>query len=227
MFTKHPNAHTTAMFGIFSCVLVFMGAFASAWFYSGRTHEQYSIFNHFISELGNTNYSGHAYFFNDAMIVAGLTIMVFMVGVTKLLVSKSRYALLASGLVAGLLCSLVGYYSSDQFDIHFVVAGGFFNCTLLSSLIFCFTVVREKGKGYFPPMLAMVGILPVVTLGVFILLQASHTNDFRNGHVHGLFYARPAFWALPFAEWLVAISLMAWILIISGYLYYRQLKEVA
>lgn len=192
----------------------------SAWFYSGRTHESYSFFNHFISELGNRNYSGHAYFFNGAMILAGIPIIIFMTGVGRLLDTRIRYPMLLTGILSGILCILLGYYSSDRFDIHIKVALAQFNAMLLSSVFFSIAVLRERDSGYFRRWLAYAGTFPIVCIVAFLGIEYSHQADVRSGHVHQLLYHRPAFWPLPFMEWMVFFSLIIWVALICSYLLY-------
>ena len=208
----------TSASGLFAFAVIATGAAMSAWFYSGRTGEPYSFFNHFISELGNKNYSGHAYFFNDAMLLSGIPVAIFMIGISTLLQSRIRYALRITGALSGLLCILLGIFSSDQFDIHIKVALGQFNMMLLSSLLFSAAVLRERDSGHFSRWLAYAGALPVICIVSFLSVEFIHRADMRNGHIHNLLYTRPAFWPLPFLEWTVFFSLIVWVAMICGYL---------
>ena len=216
---------STAYFGFTAFSLIVLGATMSAWFYSGRTNEHYSFFNHFISELGNRTYSSHAYFFNDAMMLGGLPVMVFMYGIYTMLQSRIRYVFLLTGLLAGLLCILLGHFSSDRYEIHIKVALGQFNTMLVSSILFSLTVLREGAKSYFPRWIAYIGALPIVCIIGFLSIEYSHQADMKNGHIHQLLYHRPALWPLPFMEWVVFFSLIVWIALICGYLVYASRLE--
>ncbi|MCW3126534.1 MAG: rane protein of unknown function [Bacteroidetes bacterium] len=216
----------TAMSGLIAFAMITIGALLSAWFYSGRTGEPYSFLNHFISELGNRTYSGHAYFFNDAMLLAGLPIMIFMTGIWSLLRSRIRYAFVIPGLLSGLLCILLGYYSSDRFDIHIKVALCQFNAMLISSLLFSAAVVRERDTGHFSRWLGYAGAIPVLCIIAFLGVEFTHQQDMTNGHNHLLLYHRPDFWPLPFLEWLVFFSLITWIALICGYLIVNNVKSI-
>ncbi len=215
----------TAYSGLGAFAIISAGAILSAWFYSGRTNEPYSFFNHFISELGNRNYSGHAYFFNNAMMLAGIPIIIYMSGISQMLRSRVRYAFLLSGLLSGVFCILLGYYSSDNFNIHIKVALAQFNAMLLSSIFFSIAVLRERDRGYFPSWLAYIGGLPIICIISFLFVEYTHQQDIRSGHIHQLLYHRPAFWPLPFMEWLVFFSLITWVALICGYLRYSVVRS--
>ena len=215
----------TSASGLFAFSVIAIGAALSALFYSGRTGEPYSFFNHFISELGNKNYSGHAYFFNDALQLSGIPIMIFMTGICMLLQSRLRYALLVSGVLSGILCILLGIFSSDRFDIHIKVALGQFNMMLVSSVLFSAAVLRERDRGRFAHGLGYVGALPVVCIVSFLAVEYTHREEMKNGHIHHLLYVRPAFWPLPFLEWTVFFSLLVWVAMICSYLVLTQMKE--
>jgi len=222
---KNFTIRVTAYSGFVAFSVITFGAILSAWYYSGRTGESYSFFNHFISELGNKKYSGHAFFFNDAMMIAGIPVILFMTGIYVLLTSRVRHAFLLTGILAGILCTLLGYYSSDRFDIHIKVAMGQFNTMLLSSMLFSIAVLRERDSGYFPRWLGYAGVLPILCIISFLAIEYTHQADFINGHIHQLLYQRPDFWPLPFMEWLVFFSLVTWIALICGYLIYIALQD--
>ena len=211
----------TAFSGISAFGIITVGAMLSAWFYSGRTNEPYSFFNHFISELGNKHYSSHAYFFNGAMLVGGIPVMIFMTGIYTLLSSRIRYAFVCTGLLSGVLCILLGYYSSDHYDIHIKVALAQFNAMLLSSILFSVAVLLERDRSYFNRWLAYAGALPIVCIISFLSIEYTHQQDAKNGHMHQLLYHRPDFWPLPFMEWMVFFSLIGWVAIICVYLVYK------
>ena len=212
----------TALSGLLSFLIIGIGAVLTAYYYSGRTQEHYSFFNHFISELGNMNYSSHGYYFNDSMMLAGVTLAFYMSGITRLLQHKLKSLLLLCGMLTGLSCSLLGYYSSDQFNIHYPLAVCLFNFALISAIIFSTIVLLEKDESFFPKWLVYAAAFPILTLITFIIVQFNHMTDFKNGHIHHLMYSRPAFWNLPFMEWMVFFSLGSWIVAISLHLYFRH-----
>jgi hypothetical membrane protein len=214
------NVLFTVISGLSAFLIITGGALLSAWYYSGRTHESYSFFNHFISELGNRNYSGHAYFFNGGMMLAGIPIIAFMIGISSLLSSRLRHPFLLAGVLSGILCILLGYYSSDRFDIHIKVAMAQFNAMLFSSTFFSIAVLREGDRGYFGRWLGYSGALPILCILSFLWIEYRHQQDVWSGHVHQLLYHRPAFWPLPFMEWMVFFSLITWVALICGYLMY-------
>ena len=152
------------------------------------------------------------------MILSGIPVIIFMVGISSLLRSRIRYVFVATGALSGVLCILLGIYSSDQLAIHLKVALGQFNTMLLSSLLFSTAVLLERGSGHFSRWLGYAGSIPVISISAFLAVEYTHRQDMINGHNHQLMYHRPDFWPLPFLEWLVFFSLILWVAIICAYL---------
>jgi hypothetical protein len=213
--------YAVASSGIGVFFLVTLGAVTTAHYYQGRTLEPYSFLNHFISELGNKDYSNQAYYFNDAMKLAGPLILAFMLGVSNLLTHRLRYALKLLGILTSILCTLLGFFSSDQFDIHIRVALCLFSAMLLSAMVFSAAVLCEGSQSFFPRWVGRLGIGPIICIIVFLAIEATHRQDFKNGHLHHLLYNRPTIWVLPLSEWTVFFSLIVWMLAICSYLLFR------
>ena len=61
-------------------LILLLSALMPAAFYIGRENETYSFLNHFISELGEIGVSPFAYIFNGGLILGGICISSFMLG---------------------------------------------------------------------------------------------------------------------------------------------------
>ena len=63
--------------GLVGSIIVSLGSLITALFYHGEQGEKYSLFNHYISELGQYGVSQLALLFNISLIVGGLFFFVF------------------------------------------------------------------------------------------------------------------------------------------------------
>ena len=72
--------------------VIVLGALLSAVAYRGAVGEPYSPFNHFISELGQVGVSRLAAVFNAGLIVGGLLLIPFMLGLGAWLLGSAAGA---------------------------------------------------------------------------------------------------------------------------------------
>jgi hypothetical membrane protein len=69
-----------AFFGLAGSLLIVITMLSAGWVYRGKQDEKYSVFNHFISELGEMGVSKAAPAFNWGLILSGLILIPFVVG---------------------------------------------------------------------------------------------------------------------------------------------------
>ena len=98
----HPSSGSSGV------ALILLGAIASGLSYQGRTGEPYSLLNHFVSELGDTRYAARAWAFNAGLLLGGLLLTVFMLGVTARVRGSFRYLFGLAALITGVAGTLVG-----------------------------------------------------------------------------------------------------------------------
>ena len=225
----HRFARIAAIGGFMAVVMSLSGASLTGLMYTGRTQEHYSIFNHFISELGNYRWSRAALVFNGGLILAGIALIFFINGSALLLRTRLRYLLMACGTVSGILCSLVGVFSESRLSIHLTVAPLFFVLIFISVMIYCVAVWMERDHHFLMRWYALAGLPAAVFLFILIIQIQQNAAAFLagpKGAIAYTLYHRPAFWSLPFVEWMVFLSLLSMVGFFSYVLMRRSQLQV-
>ena len=122
-------------------LILLLSALMPAAFYIGRENETYSFLNHFISELGEIGVSPLAYIFNGGLILGGICISSFMLGMAIHIGGSWGLILGAIGLVTGISATLVGVFPMNQLEIHTAIANTFFYGGLLAALGYTLYVI--------------------------------------------------------------------------------------
>lgn len=222
----HRLAHIAAIAGMIGIFTILTGAFMSAMVFTGRTHEPYSILNHFISELGNKRWYSYAMFFNIGLMLAGIPLLVFLNASAMLLHSWLRYPMMVFGTISGVTCSLIGVYPESDFYVHITIAPIFFSATLLSLMIYCVGVWIEHHH-LLDRRYALAGVPAGVFLVVLLWELIINAQEFiagEQGAIVQMQYHRPEFWMLPFIEWMVLLSLLALVAFFSIVFYVKAKK---
>lgn len=208
----HRFARIASIGGIMSIATAVSGASVTGLLYSGRTQEHYSIFNHFISELGNYQWSKYAIFFNSGLVLCGIALIFFLNASAMLLRTPLlRTLLMICGTVSGIACSLVGVFSESNLPVHLTVAPIFFVMMFISVIIYCIAVWIETDHHLLDRRYVWAGVPAFVSLIALIVLLVQNAQAFLlgpQGEVFKTLYHRPDFWHLPFVEWMVFISLL-------------------
>jgi hypothetical membrane protein len=171
----------------------------------------YSIFNHFISELGHTQGSPYYFLFSFALCSAGICCAILLSGLHVMLQSKLSLVGLFFGLGSSLACFLVGVFPADtQLGPHLVAALVFFVGNLITAGLFSLAIVRSSPK--ISIQYAIPGFIVCITGLIFLSLPTETVVDFLKNRAT---YLRPDFWINAIFEWLVFFSLMIWICMIS------------
>ncbi len=192
-------------------VVVFLAAsLATAIGYSGQAGEAYSPLNHWVSELGQLGVSAFAPVFNAGVIIGGVCLVVFMIGLAASRPGWSRFVYGAAGAVAGIGGALVGAFPMNNSGPHGLAALTFFDASWIAVGLASLDFVLHPDMR-FPPWLAGVGVLTVVA---FPALLASLT-PLLGGTGLTAPSVRPAVWRAPLMEWLVLAGILAWVLTAS------------
>jgi hypothetical membrane protein len=174
--------------------------------YEGRAGEGYSPFNHFVSELGEVGVSSLATVFNIGLMIAGPCFVLFMVGLALSRSGGIRYAYGILGGISGFAGFFVGIFPMNDGTIHGVVAGTFFGLAWIAIGLASLDFVLDR-EPRFPWWLAILGGVTVLVSVAFLLVLA--------GEGLGVPSPRPGFLAVTSLEWLVVISVIAWVLATS------------
>jgi hypothetical membrane protein len=198
---------------ILSCFLI------SAIPFRDRLGRSYSIFTFFVSELGQMGQSTLAVIFNAGLVLGGLVLLAFMIGLRRHFTSRiGRLGVIIGALSAACAC-LVGVLPMNILYPHFTVASGFFYGCMAAILLFTLAVIKGDGaplpRWTILPGLAVFlvfGQYHIVTNEVFNLQTISTFRDF----IEIVPIIRPAsFWPLTFYEWLAVLAMNAWVILMS------------
>lgn len=198
-----------------SFILLF-GVLYSTIGFTGMKKEKYSIFNHFISELGDPRFSAKKNIFALTLIFSGSLMIFFSIGLGFLLHSIWGDITLFFGVVSSIFSILVGIFPEDKEQTHFALSGFYFITLFIYDLVFTLTIIFQPNLSI-SHWVIIVNIITMVLAFIFIidtlildkeeLALTYRPWEWENG--------RPRFWLNPFLEWLTFFGIIAWILNVS------------
>jgi len=210
--------HGSSFFGFGGCLLLLLAVVLPAPLYIGRNGERYSIFNHFISELGEVEVSKGAHYFNRCLFAAGWLYLPFAVALGLSIGNIWAKLGMVAGIGTAVACMLVAIFPMDQLERHIRVASTFFQSGLVTVILFTSAIwLQPADTAVIPKAVDVIGILCVLSYSLFLLfgvraLPGTEKTDFLNTDI---FEHRPRFWIVPVLEWLVFLSTIAWFLGLS------------
>lgn len=194
-----------------AAILVAAGA------YRGKEGERYSITRHFISELGETGVSRLAIVFNIGLVIGGILFTLMMPGVGAAINTVWGYLAMAGGIVAAVACIFVGIFPMNNIKPHTVAAMTYFRAGLAAVLLFSIAVILQPAERVVMPYFALFfSLLSVAAYAVFLVHagQVEKKAKTQSSLDTSEIKERPAFWWMPFLEWLVFFSTILWFLVI-------------
>ncbi|MBN2391955.1 MAG: DUF998 domain-containing protein [Anaerolineae bacterium] len=224
---KHRRRLATAAAGISGVAVILLGALITALAYEGREGQAYRFWNHFVSELGEVGVSRLASVFNGSLILGGVGIIIFMIGLTRLIPGWFRYVFAVAGLATGISGTLVGFFPMNRLQPHIQVAMQFFNMGLLAMTLFSLYVLFARQRT-FPRWFVVPGILATACFAAFLYLPTP--NDVSGGipTTQALVITnRPEVWWLSIMEWSAVLAVLGWVLLVSLYLWIQARKVPA
>lgn len=207
----------TILCGLLGPVILTAGCVVTALPFHGKKGEAYSLLNHFISELGFVGVSKLAEVFNGCLTTSGLVIAMFLAGLGRHFQTRLAHAAAVSGMVSGILCSLLGQITMNDLMVHLAVAFPFFFSGLLTVGLFSLVIVRDM-ENRLPKWLLVPGLLAFASFGAFLAypLIAWQTP----AEIIKLYHtARPDIWAIAILEWLVFLTVTTWMMLVSACLW--------
>jgi hypothetical membrane protein len=181
--------------------------------YEGAAGERYALINHWISELGEYANSELAWLFNAGLVVGGLAMAVFMLGVGRVIGHGWGGAIAVAGAIAGVSGALVGVFSMDQLQAHGAVALLFFFSAPIAIGIFTAWLIHLRPDDV-PRSLIWPGLFTIGVAAAFLTLL--FFGDTRSLAAPD---ERPDFWLITILEWLVLIGILAWTAALSAVLW--------
>jgi hypothetical membrane protein len=197
--------------GLATCLVLYSVIIITAIPYVGQQNESYSIFNHFISELGSTRFSANNLIYNYGVILAAILFGTFTFGLGAYAETKLAKVAVGLGMISSILCMGVGFVPEEHRIPHLVLALGFFSFAALATLLFSWSIWKEENNP-FPKYTAIHGVLVPISFAFFMSMPKGLMLLKR---AEGAMFVRPELWWLPFLEWVIFGLLTSWIFIVS------------
>jgi hypothetical membrane protein len=194
--------------------LIVLAVLYPIFLYHGKHGERFSLFNHFISELGEVGVSRAAWFFNAGLLLAGLVMLPYIVGLGIAFSSPLGWLGTAAGVIAVLGVAAVGVFPMNNIQPHTAAATTYFRAGLVMVFFFGLAIFfQPSGKAIIPQAANLLSLLAFLAYGAFLTLPLFRKKkETPSGNLDPEQEPeRPRIWAVPTLEWLVFFSTIAWL----------------
>jgi hypothetical membrane protein len=201
------------LFGILGTLIIILGIGTSALHYQGKQEERFSVLNHFISELGEVGISPSAGLFNLGMILGGLTLVPYMVGLGFWFDSLAGWLGSATGVVAVLGVAAVGIFPVNNLAAHVRAAMTYFRSGLIMVFFFALAILFQPASLHPIPQTAnMLSVLAFLPYAAFLFLSGRRYDQNQAEALDPQMESvRPRISLLPILEWAVFFTTILWL----------------
>ena len=202
------------IFGFGGTGLIMLAVIYPIFLYRGKLGERYSLLNHFISELGEVGVSRAAWVFNRGLLLAGLVMLPYVVGLGIAFGSILGWLGTLAGIIAVLGVAAVGVFPMNNIQSHTTAAVTYFRSGLVMVFFFGLAIFfQPAGRAIVPQAANLLSLLAFISYGTFLVWPLVRKRDQRPNDILDPEQEpeRPRFWALPTLEWLVFFSTIAWL----------------
>ncbi|MCC6615780.1 MAG: DUF998 domain-containing protein [Anaerolineae bacterium] len=213
---KLDRYRLTYIAGFLGSIIITVASVITALAYVGKQGQAYSPLNHFVSELGEVGVSPAAAVFNTGLIVGGVFLVIFLVGLATLLKGWFRYLFALFGVVSGVSGVLVGVFPMNNLAAHTQVALTFFNTGWIMVGLFSLYILFVRPPP-FPLWLIIPGIITVLSFIAFLNSISGLTGDALAAPTD-----RVAVWNVTIFEWMLIGGVMVWVFLIALRLYLAE-----
>ena len=206
--------NTLHIIGFTGTALILVAVLFPMFIYRGKRTERFSMLNHFISELGEIGVSRAAWIFNTGLLLAGLVMLPYVVGLGIAFASLLGWLGTIAGIIAVLGVAAVGVFPMNNIQSHTTAAITYFRSGLVMIFFFGLAILfQPAGKATIPQAANLLSLLAFLAYAAFLtwpLLRKkeqtpAETLDPQQEK------ERPRVWALTILEWLVFFSTIAWL----------------
>jgi hypothetical membrane protein len=206
--------------GIAGFGIILFGILAPAIAFSGKRGERYSIFNHYISELGEMGVSKYARVFNGGLILGGLLLVPFIIQLGLMIDNLWAKLALLAGLWTTISVIFVGIFPMNNLTRHTNAAIAYFRGGLVMVTLFGIAILLQPKEQVVVSKYAVIAsVLATAAYGAFLTLvrpsKPAHDKSEENVLDPESIPERPAFWMNATLEWLVFFSTLVWFFAIA------------
>jgi hypothetical membrane protein len=205
--------NTLRAFGFAGTGLILLAVIYPSIVYRGKRGERYSLLNHFISELGEVGVSRAAWVFNTGLILGGLLLLPYVIGLGMAFGSLLGWLGTTAGIVTVLGVTAVGIFPMNNLKPHTVAAMTYFRAGLVMVFFFGLAILlQHAGNMVIPPAANLLSLLAFLAYGAFLILPRFSKKEQRPTDILDPEQVpeRPRVWAFPILEWMVFFSTIAW-----------------
>lgn len=218
-------AQVTYRCGFIGITIILLATIAAALTFQDPQGYPYSLLNRNISDLGKPAVSTFAWLFNGGLMLGGLFLVGFMVGLSLCAGNAVLRFVALTGVIATVAVIFVGLFPVTQFYYHRNAAMIFFIGGSLTFALFTLMILVTDQR-HFARWLALPSFAATLAFALFLSLPLYLYENPLQAYVLGPPGPdRPIFWLPSLLEWLVFVSVALWVLLFSAYLY-RQEKVV-
>jgi hypothetical membrane protein len=204
-----------SFFGIVASMIGILSVVLPGLVYEGAEGDVYSVFNHFISELGEIGVSDLAWVFNGGLILAGLAFIPFMIGLGMYLRNLIAKIAMVVGVFSAITIVLVGAFPMNYSAEHTLAALSFFFSGLFMTGLWSFAIIFQS-ETRVPRGLSVLGFFSTAS---FVAFLTAGSGDFDPAA------GRPDFLLLPTLEWAVYFSIVGYLMVVALFVWIRTRHE--
>ena len=182
--------------------------------YVGTHGEPFSMFNHYVSELGELGVSELAMMFNLGLMLAGILFVPFMIGLGLYLRSMVSKIAALVGVFSAIAIYMVGIFPMNFSAEHSLAAISFFLSGLVMTLLWALGIFAQK-EARVPKILSLGGFINTAIFALFLYGPWEGLSDLD---------ARPAFNMVVTLEWAIYFSIVGYLLVLSLYVWRKERK---
>ncbi len=157
--------------------------------------------------------AAYARVFNTSLIFSGLILVVFLGGLGYFINDFLGYVAAAVGVFTGFSCALVGALPMNNLKRHIPVALSFFNGGLVLTIIFGILILTDQ-QGRLSSWILAPTLVTIASFAGYLFLPKM-LDPKRPWTLDPTKFKRPKVMSITTLEWLVFVSIIAWIVSIS------------
>jgi hypothetical membrane protein len=215
----------TYLSGFAGVAIILLTCWVAASGFRGPTGLPYSFLNRDISALGEPDLSALASLFNWGLRIGGACLVIFMLGLSRCVRHWGITLAVVCGIIAAIGVILVGVFPAPERAYHRAAASIVFFSGLATFVLFTATVLSAE-QGKLARWLAIPSAIVTLAIGSFLVVPYYlYENPYVAFFVGPPGPDRPIVWLPSLLEWAAFFLVAAWVLIVSGYLYYQERTE--
>ena len=210
------SVSTARLLGLLGSAIIILGVILPGLLYRGKSAERYSPLNHFISELGELGVSRAAPVFNYSLMLGGLLLVPFNLGLGLQLNSLLGWLGAAAGCLAVLGVAAVGLFPMNRLKAHTLAAMTYFRAGLFMTLFYGLAILfQPAGQVTIPYAVNLLTFLALGSYAAFLIAirpKKPAAGAAENRALDPLQApVRPHFWLVPALEWSILFTTMLWL----------------